>query len=313
MKRLVAALGLLAAILPPSAAHAATLDIDVRSNFFSPAIAGPQAGDTVRWTVRSGAHDVVAYAGSMMFASDLMSPSSPPYTQTYSGGDIWYRCTPHSNVTANGVCTGMCATLSDRAAPPAVPLISHPTDGTTVPAGTVVFSGSSEPWTLVRLTEGSMTLGETMTASDGAWTIARPMAGGPHTVSARAFAADASSSADTTITFTVGGPPDTLAPAVTIQSGPVAGGAGGVVLFGEATDDIAVVRVRIRATDVSGALVREMLAECPECSAQQVTWSAFVPLPAGIAFLSVTAADAAGNVSDAAGPVYAVVVPEFDD
>lgn len=309
MKRILIVLGLLAAVLPPSAARAATLDIDVRSNFFAPAIASPAAGDTVRWTVRNGAHDVVTYAGSMDFASNLMNSSSPPYTQTYTGGDVWYRCTPHSNVNANGVCTGMCASLSDRTAPPVAPTITEPANGSSIPTNNVTFAGSAEPWTVVRLTEEFTTLAEVMANASGAWSTTVSMSGGEHTVAARSVAADGSVSPPSSTNFGIGAPPDTEHPSLTVQSGPIHVGAGGIFVFGEATDNVAVSAVEVSAEQrVIGDDPPSVVAECAMCPAPHVFWSAWLPLPPGAYFVTVTATDTSGN-RYAQGRLYAVVVP----
>ncbi|HVL90067.1 MAG TPA: hypothetical protein VM841_07525 [Actinomycetota bacterium] len=310
MKPVALVVCLLAALLPGSWARAsATIDIDVRSNFFAPDVARPVQGDTVRWTVRTGAHDVVTYAGAMSFASDMMSPSSPPYSRAYTGGEVLYRCTPHSTVSSSGICTGMCGVLTDRTAPPAAPVVAEPAPGATVPAGSVTFSGTAEPWVIVRLTGGGATLGEVLAAQNGAWSIVRSMAGGTHTVTALALGADGSQGGSVTRTFTVGGAPDGTPPEVTIHSGLVSGGAGRVFLFGDASDDVAVARIRIRSSDAIGRLLSEVVADCPECAAASVWWRVSVSLPPGVATVHAVADDLAGNASAPAGPVYAVVFP----
>lgn len=309
MRRIALIVCCLAAVMPVGTARAAaTIEVDVRSNFFSPAVARPAAGDTVRWTVRQGNHDVVTYAGTMSFASPLMNSSSPPYSQTYAGGEVLYRCTPHSRVSDDGVCTGMCAVLTDRTAPPVAPVVAQPAAGSTVPDGSVVFGGTAEPWTIVRLIEGS-TIGEVLAGGDGSWSLARPLAGGQHTVTVRADAADGTAGGSTTVSFTVGGVADSVPPSVTITSGPFTGGAGSAGIFGEASDNVAVARVRVRARSALGAVLADVVADCSACGSNEVAWSASVDLPPGVATLTVTADDAAGNPSAPAGPVYAVIVP----
>jgi len=307
-RAILIACALAAATLPAAPARAATVDIDVQSNFFSPSPAHPVAGDTIRWTVQSGGHDVVAYAGTMSFASPFMTSGDPAFTQTYAGGEVLYRCSPHSFIGSNGVCSGMCGVLSDRTAAPAAPTIATPAAGSTVPVGNVTFSGTSEPWTIVRLREAGTPLADVLADGDGGWSIVRSMGGDTHTIEARADAADGTIGGSATVTFTVSGARDTIRPTVAITSGALTAGVGTVGVIGEAMDNVAVARVWVRAYDVFGDLIGEAPADCPSCGSPRVAWTATIQLPRGVATIRAMAEDTAGNDSTQSNWVRAVTL-----
>ena len=84
----------------PLAATAATHDVSVVDNAFSPSNITIEVGDTVRWTNATGGnpHDVTANNGS--FAS--VTASSFTFEQTFNSvAEIAYRCTVHSFMTGN--------------------------------------------------------------------------------------------------------------------------------------------------------------------------------------------------------------------
>lgn len=309
MRRIAVMLSLVAVLAPAGVARAATLDIDVRSNFFAPDVARPAAGDTVRWTVRNGFHNVVAYAGEMSFASELMNSSDPPYTQTYTGGEVLYLCSPHSSINEAGICSGMCAVLSDRTVAPGPPSVSNPPAGSTVPSEAVTFAGTAEPWTVVRIFEGNALLTEALAGQNGAWSTERFMPAGAHSVTVRADGADGTQGGQTSLAFTVAGDEDTTPPEIEITSGKLSGGAGRAGIFGYATDAGGVAEIRVRARDLHGAVVVETTADCLTCGEPFAEWWAEVALPVGVWTLEAVAKDVSGNVSAPAGPVYAVIGP----
>jgi len=90
----------------PGLAGAATHDVAVRSNFFSPNNITIEVGDTVRWTNNGGLHDVTADDNS------FSSPTSNSFVFTHtftSVGEIRYYCSVHSspgqniNTNMNGI------------------------------------------------------------------------------------------------------------------------------------------------------------------------------------------------------------------
>ena len=84
----------------PLAATAATIDVSVVDNRFSPNDITIIVGDTVRWTNASGgaSHDVTADNGS--FAS--VTSSSFTFSRTFNSvAEILYFCTVHSSAGRN--------------------------------------------------------------------------------------------------------------------------------------------------------------------------------------------------------------------
>jgi plastocyanin len=85
---------LIGAITYCGVATAATHDVLVGNNFFSPNDLTIEVGDTVRWTNSSGFHDVTADDGS--WASE--TSSSFVYSRTFNSvEEILYYCTVHSS------------------------------------------------------------------------------------------------------------------------------------------------------------------------------------------------------------------------
>jgi len=90
----------------PGLAGAATHDVTVRSNFFSPNNITIEVGDTVRWTNNAGLHDVTADDGS--FASPTSGSFVFSHTFT-SVAQVRYYCSVHSspgqniNTNMNGI------------------------------------------------------------------------------------------------------------------------------------------------------------------------------------------------------------------
>lgn len=86
----------------PFPAIAATHDVTVGNNFFSPNDLTIVVGDTVRWTNSSGFHDVAADDGSWTSETS----SSFVYERTFNSvEEVLYYCTVHSspgqNISAN--------------------------------------------------------------------------------------------------------------------------------------------------------------------------------------------------------------------
>ena len=75
------------------AAHGATINVDVKDNFFSPSVVNIKVGDTVVWTWRgSGFHNVVG--GTFSSGSTKNSGS---FSRTFNSvGSFGYVCTPHA-------------------------------------------------------------------------------------------------------------------------------------------------------------------------------------------------------------------------
>lgn len=98
-----------AAAAENSAAQAATINIEVGDNFFNPAQATVNVGDTVVWTLKGARpHDVTSDDGSILSPRRMMNGQSFSFTAT-KAGTFAYQCTIHS---------GMVATLVVQAATP---------------------------------------------------------------------------------------------------------------------------------------------------------------------------------------------------
>jgi len=89
-------LALLFALLAQPDAMAATVDVDMGDNFFSPVNANVQAGDTVHWTnVGNSPHDTTGSEPLSLWASDyLVSGETFDFVFT-AGGKYPYVCSLH--------------------------------------------------------------------------------------------------------------------------------------------------------------------------------------------------------------------------
>jgi plastocyanin len=86
------------AFLSPLYAVAATHDVAVRNNFFTPNDLTIEVGDTVRWTNNGGFHDVTADDGSFNSAPSNSFTFSRTFT---SVAEILYHCSVHSSAGRN--------------------------------------------------------------------------------------------------------------------------------------------------------------------------------------------------------------------
>jgi len=98
-------LGIGAAAAAEKSSTAATVNIQIGDNFFSPATATVNVGDTVVWThtgTGGRPHDVTADNGSFLSPRNLMNGATFSYTAT-TPGTFNYGCTIHANM--DGVLT----------------------------------------------------------------------------------------------------------------------------------------------------------------------------------------------------------------
>ena len=169
------------------------------------------------------------------FTIGSFAPCTSPHT--YSGlADGLYtflvRSVDHSgNADPNPATHGF--TVDTRA--PAPPVIATPADGSYNTTGTVVLSGSAEPNSTVRITDGLLGTGSTTADSGGAWTKTLTFLGeGAHVFRATATdAANNTSAASAPTRITV----DTRPPAPPVITSPADGSyntTGTVVLSGSA-------------------------------------------------------------------------------
>jgi plastocyanin len=294
----------------PSAHATTTRNVEAATNYFAPATVQAVAGDTIRWTVTQGSHNVATYAGSASFTSPMMSQASAPYDHVYQGGVILYRCTPHSSLSSSGKCVGMCGAITDRVGAPATPTITSPAEGAHLTSDTVTFRGNGQSFSTVRLTESGLTLGEALVRSDGTWQVSLRLAEGDHTVAARAYDPDGTASASSSsVSFTLStAVPDTMKPTVVITNEEVAAIVGPWRIDGLAADDTGVASITVRVTDLNGVQVASSLATCTDCVATGVAWWIDLPLPSGIYQATAVAKDTSGNISAPSRPIRAVVI-----
>jgi len=85
-------------LCPPILAQAATHDVSVGNNFFTPNDLTIEVGDTVRWTNNSGFHDVTADDGSF----NSVTSNSFTFSRTFNSiAEILYYCSVHSSPGLN--------------------------------------------------------------------------------------------------------------------------------------------------------------------------------------------------------------------
>lgn len=93
------------------ASRAATVEIDVLSNLYSPDVVFAPGGESIRWRWAHGGHSVTAIDGS--FDSGVRGAGSV-FDASFPGTQLRYRCTVHSWIDpGSGQCNGMCGVLRD--------------------------------------------------------------------------------------------------------------------------------------------------------------------------------------------------------
>jgi plastocyanin len=101
----------------PSAVRAATVDVDVGGSDFSfrPRVVTVNVGDTVMWTNRGGAHNVVADNGA--FSSGSADAGDWAYSYTFTtAGTFNYHCQPHAALGMTGTVIVQAAGGEERGA-----------------------------------------------------------------------------------------------------------------------------------------------------------------------------------------------------
>ncbi|MCP3060872.1 Ig-like domain-containing protein [Myxococcus sp. K38C18041901] len=221
-------------------------------------------------------------------------------TAASSGGDWSVAVTtdiPEGSRTASVTATDVAGNVSapatvtftvDKTAPTA-PIITTPAANARVGAVGTGFSGTAEPSSTVKVTVGALSWTATAAASGGAWSVpvTTDIPAGSSTASVTATDAAGNVSAPTTVTFTV----DKTAPTSPIITTPAANASVGTsgTGFSGTAEPSSTVRVTV------GALSWTTTAAASSDGA----WSVPVTtdIPAGSRTASVTATDAAGNVS----------------
>ena len=128
-------LAVLALLAGPGLAHAATVNVSVCDDCFSPKSITVQQGDTVTWTwTGSSTHNVTSTTPAGVLNSGNKKAPTTPYSHTFTEppGTYSYECTRHSGMTGTVTVVGV-----DTTAPPAP--TASPAGGTynTSPSGTL--------------------------------------------------------------------------------------------------------------------------------------------------------------------------------
>src|SRR5688572_7141874 len=117
--------------------NAATVVVEMRNNFFSPASVTINAGDTVTWVQRGSNHDTVSNTG--LWSSGILG-SGQSFSRTFNAaGSFGYFCTPHRS-------QGMVGTVTVQGAantPPTVTLTAPAGGATFVNTDTITFSADA--------------------------------------------------------------------------------------------------------------------------------------------------------------------------
>lgn len=128
-----------------------SVSVGVSGNNYSPtSITTVSLGDTVRWTIVSGTHDVVSCSvpsGAATFASSLPMPTTFDYVPTLAG-NYTYRCTPHSTASCTGMVGSFTVSCSTGPTRPAITSSNGSTacQGAAVMLSTPAQGGATYQW-----------------------------------------------------------------------------------------------------------------------------------------------------------------------
>lgn len=290
-------------LVVPATSHAGrTLDIEVFSTVISPRQLVAAKGDQLRFNVTDGHHDLISYKSAdfdgdpntdptLIQSGDvraLRNGNPVVFTTGFTGGTVWYRCQLHSFFdTANEICSGMCASITDRQTIPLPPVITVPAED--IQERPASISGTADPLTIVELAEGASVevgqyRGQAMTDEYGNWTVKTVDFGSvggnrqliARSVDARGYVSDDSASA------IVRYQPDLIPPRLFWDPVPLAVFAQTMSFSGTATDNIKIRGVKLRFTYVNPNTsnaqdtqdIVEVAADCVGCQTSgSVTWS----------------------------------------
>ncbi|HEX9712811.1 MAG TPA: Ig-like domain-containing protein [Actinomycetota bacterium] len=297
MRKTIAPLTALVAVLALLPAQAAERSVDVLDFRFEPYALQAFSGDTVTWNWQgTQPHNITAYSGAS-FASPSQRNGS--FSVTFGGGTVLYRCTLHSTID-QGPCNGMCGIISNDVTPPAAPTIAQPAAGTTV-ASPVRIGGTAPGAATVLVRNETGTLGEAVVSGDGSWSLDVTLPDGAHAVIAIArstLGIESEPSGDHP--FTV----DATPPQITITSpGDLSIVGDPVAASGTASDERMLHSVTLELTD----LVLGGVSTATATVAADGSWTATVDAPhPGPHQLLARARDAAGNAAETT-PVILIV------
>jgi plastocyanin len=197
-------------LFPPG--QAATFNVDIRDNLFSPSQLTIDVGDTVIWTQRGFNHNTESYDPPGVWASDILFRNET-FSFTFDTAGVYrYLCSPHSAT--------MRATITVRAAvntPPTVSL-SQPANGAvfTVPASVTIEAAASDSngsVARVEFFDGGTSLGVDTVSP---FSITATLAAGSHVLTAKATDNAGASTTSSAVNITVNAP--NSPPSVSITS-----------------------------------------------------------------------------------------------
>jgi plastocyanin len=176
-RRLPPALLLLIELLVAGTGGAATTNVFMNSNFFTPAVVSVRVGDTVTWVRQSGSHTATGTGADPICGNNAILVSQSVTFLT--AGSFPYRCLFHSAPDSSSGMTGLVVVAAANVAPTVS--ITSPTNGAKFFAGTpflVAFTAGDPDGTVTKvdLYEGPDLLFSlaspftTNTASEGAGT-----------------------------------------------------------------------------------------------------------------------------------------------
>ena len=191
---------LLAVLLWCSSLRAATVVVEMRNNFFSPASVTVNAGDTVTWVQRGANHNTVSYDG--LWASPILNLNQT-FSHTFNAaGTFRYFCTPHESI-------GMIGTITVQGAantPPTVTLTAPTSGATFVNTDTITFSADASDngsITKVDFFAGSTLIGTDTTAP---YSVTGTLSARVHSITARATDNQGATTTSSAVSITVTAP-----------------------------------------------------------------------------------------------------------
>ena len=202
------------------------------------------------------------------------------------------------NASAPSAARSFTVAASGDTTPPAAPAIVTPALGSIQP-GTVLFTGTAEAASTVRVLEGMLERGSATADPNGNWRLAITMLSGPHTVTATATdRAGNVGAASPPVSFTVDDRPPTIE--FTTPSGTIFLPGAPATLDGDASDNLGVTTIVVDYFSPTGEKVLTAPASCAGCPGTTTTWQAGPSLPPGVYTAQAFAVDLAGNRSQPA-------------
>ena len=224
----------------------ATVTVEMRNNFFSPATVNINAGDTVTWVQRGSNHDTVSSDG--LWSSGILAPGRTFSFTFNNAGAFRYFCTPHQN-------QGMIGTVNVQGAantPPTVTLTAPANGATFLTTDTITFSANASDngsVTSVQFFAGSTSLG---TDNSAPYSVTATLPAGNHSITARATDNQGATTTSGAVSITVNAPNQPPTVTLTAPSAGATFSTGDTITFSaNASDDGSVASVEFFAGSTS--------------------------------------------------------------